>query len=179
MSNNKDHDKEVEEPKEISIRRFQTLKPYLGIIWSEIVAPPLILAKTVRKSYQTNILGLFQSYISHLVQNVSYISPISHPYIKQIQTIVNILKCELFDFQHWYPYSLFGIFFFNFWNIFVWATPLKHRLFIFVNLSEGLTDNKRKKKKFKKSSRLPNNLLKIDNVIHAINQKFSLMFMFN
>ena len=58
----------------------------LGKIWNvdyfDIVAPPLTLAKTVPKSYQTDIWGLFYSYIGHICTKcciyLTNISPIYH-----------------------------------------------------------------------------------------------------
>ena len=57
----------------------------MGKLWNvdifEIVAPPRTLAKTVPKLYLTDTLGLFQSYISHNVQNFAFILPLVHPYL--------------------------------------------------------------------------------------------------
>ena len=60
-------------------------RPKLGKFWNvdyfDIIAPPLTLAKTIPKSYQTDTLGLFYSYIGYIVPNVAYISLISVPYM--------------------------------------------------------------------------------------------------
>ena len=61
-------------------------RPKLGKIWNvdyfDIVAPPLTLAKTVPKSYQTDTWGLFYSYIGHICTKcciyLTNISPIYH-----------------------------------------------------------------------------------------------------
>ena len=61
-------------------------RPKLGKIWNvdyfDIVAPPLTLAKTVPKSYQTDIWGLCYSYIGHICTKcciyLTNISPIYH-----------------------------------------------------------------------------------------------------
>ena len=61
-------------------------RPKLGKIWNvdyfDIVAPPLTLAKTVPKSYQTDIWGLFYAYIGHICTKcciyLTNISPIYH-----------------------------------------------------------------------------------------------------
>ena len=75
-------------------------RPKLGKIWNvdyfDIVAPPLTLAKTVIKSYQTDIWGLFYSYIGHICTKCCiYLTNISPIYHKNYETYNNERKKQV------------------------------------------------------------------------------------
>ena len=80
-------------------------RPKLGKIWNvdyfDIVAPPLTLAKTVPKSYQTDTWGLFYSYIGHICTKcciyLTNISPIYHKNQGHISVISIWEKSEKFS----------------------------------------------------------------------------------
>ena len=79
-------------------------QPKLGKIWNvdyfDIVAPPLTLAKTVPKSYQTDTWGLFYSYIGHICTKcciyLTNISPMYHKTQGHISVIWIWEKSEKF-----------------------------------------------------------------------------------
>ena len=123
----------------------------LGKIWNvdyfDIVAPPLTLAKTVPKSFQTDTRGLFYSYIGHICTkcriNLTNISPIYHENQGHILVIwiweksekfrpppsfkVSLhLKCRLFWFWRWPPPPLMD--FVTIWDILFWEAPLSNCL---------------------------------------------------
>ena len=105
-----------------------TPRPKLGKIWNvdyfDIVAPPLTLAKTIPKSYQTDTWGLFYSYKGHICTKcciyLTNTSPIYHKNQGHISVIwiweksekfrpppsvkVSLhLKCRLFWFYGLFP----------------------------------------------------------------------------
>ena len=125
-------------------------RPKLGKIWNvdyfDIVAPPLTLAKPVPKSYQTDIWGLFYSYIGHICTKcwiyLTNISQICHKNQGQISVIwiwektekfrpppsvkVSLhLKCRLFWFGSDPPPFL--DFFHNLWHLF-YGSPYSNYL---------------------------------------------------
>ena len=84
--------------------RWPSPGPKLGKIWNvdffDIVPPPLTLAKTVPKSFQTDTWGLFYSYIGHKCTKcciyLTNISPIYHKNQGHISVIWIWEKCEKF-----------------------------------------------------------------------------------
>ena len=71
-----------------------------NVDYFDIVAPPLTIAKTVPKSYQTDTWGLFYSYIGHICTKcciyLTNISPIYHKNQGHISVIWIWGKCEKF-----------------------------------------------------------------------------------
>ena len=114
------------------------LGPNLGKIWNvdyfDIVAPPLTLAKTIPKSYQTDTWGLFHSYIGQIWTKcciyLTNISPIYHKNQGHILVIwiwekiekIRHLKCRLFWFWRWPPPPLWT--FSTIWVIFFLMAPV-------------------------------------------------------